>query len=66
MSGHNCAQLNIGGSFPQLHINPSVGMAFPKVIANSRLANNVNMSLLCMLPLMGVAMNVGTNMVSDR
>ena len=45
-----------------MHVNPAVGMAFPEVIANSRLANDVNMGLLCMLPLMGVAMNVGTNM----
>ncbi len=39
-------QLQISGFFVELHINPAMGMAFPKVVTDRWLSNDMEMLLV--------------------
>ena len=52
MLGIDALQLQIGEDFRKFHIEPSMGMSFPKIVANRRLTDEVQMLFLGMLPLM--------------
>ena len=47
-----------------MHINPAVGMAFPEVIANGRLVDELEMVALIVLPFVGMAVKIGPGMLS--
>ena len=60
----NTLQLQVRGSFGELHIDPAMCMVFSKVVADGRLANEMEMVPLIMLPLMCVAIDVALGMLS--
>ena len=57
-------QLQVGGCFGELHINPTVGLAFSEVITYGRLVDEMEMTSTILLPFMGVSVKVGPGMLS--
>jgi len=58
-------QFQVSRSFGELHINPSMGMAFPKIVTDRWLPSDMEMLLVfAVLPFMGVPVNVCSNMLS--
>ena len=60
----NTVQLQLGGCFSELHVDPAMGMAFAKVIADCGLIDQMKVIHLVMLPLMGVAIKISLGMLS--
>ena len=58
--GINAVQLKVSGGFTELHVEPAMCMAFPEIVADGRLVNEVKMALLIMLPLMGMTVEIGS------
>ena len=57
-------QLQISGSFSELHIDPAMRMAFPEIVADCRLVNEMKMIPSIMLPLMRVPIKIGLGVLS--
>ena len=61
----NTMQFQVSRSFGELHIHPAMGMAFPKVVTDRWLSNDMEMLLVfAVLPFMGVTVNVCSSMLS--
>ena len=60
----NTVQLQLGGCFSELHVDPAMGMAFAKVIADCGLVDQMKVIHLVMLPLMGVAIKISSGMLT--
>ena len=48
----------------KLHVNPTMSMAFSKIVTNCRLVNKMKMVQPIMLPFMRVAIEIGSCMLS--
>jgi hypothetical protein len=64
--GVDAAQLQVGGLFGQLHVNPAVGMAFAEIVTHGRLVDEMELIALIMLPFVRVTIKVGSGMLSFR
>ena len=64
MLGVDAAQFQVGGLFGQLHVNPAVGMAFAKIVADGRLVDKMEVVASIMLPFVRVTIKVGSGMLS--
>ena len=64
MLGIDALQLQIGEDFRKFHIEPSMGMSFPKIVANRRLTDEVQMLFSGMLPLMRMTIKISSDMFS--
>ena len=60
----NTVQLQLGGCFSELHVDPAMGMAYAKVIADCGLIDQMKVIHLVMLPLMGVALEISLGMLT--
>ena len=61
----DAVQLQISGHFSELQIDPAMRMAFPKIVTDRWLPNDMEMLLVfAVLPFMGVPVNVCSNMLS--
>ena len=62
--GVYAVQIQVSGPFIQLHIDPTMGMAFAKIVADRRLVDEMKMAPLIMLPFVRVAVKIGPSMLS--
>ena len=62
--GVDAVQLQVGGLFGQLHVNPAVGMAFAEIVADCRLADEMEMVPSVILPLVSVTVEIGPGMLA--
>ena len=60
----DAAQLQISGCVRELHIEPAMGMAFAKVVADGGLVDQMKVIHLVMLPLMRVAIEISSGILS--
>ena len=60
----NTVQLQLGRCFSELHVEPAMGMAFAKVIADCGLIDQMKVIHLVILPLMCVAIEISLGMLS--
>ena len=60
----DAAQFQVGGLLGQLHVEPTMGMAFAKIVADRRLVDEMKMAPLIMLPFVRVAVEIGPSMLS--
>ena len=60
----NTMQFQVSRSFGELHVNPTVGVAFSEVITYGRLVDEMEMTSTILLPFMGVSVKVGPGMLS--
>ena len=58
--GIDAVQLQVSGSFAELHVDPAMRVAFAEIIADSRLVNKMKVAPLIMLPLMGVTLEISS------
>ena len=63
MLGVDALQLELSSCFTELHVDPAMGMAFAKIVADGWLVNEMEMIPLIILPLMGVAIEIGPCML---
>jgi hypothetical protein len=59
MLGIDAVQLQESGLFGELHINPTMGMTFSKIVTDRWLSNYLDKALFAMLPIMGVSVYEG-------
>ena len=64
MLGVGALQLELSSGFSELHVDPALGMACAKIIADGWLVNKMEMIPLIILPLMGVAIEIASGMLS--
>ena len=57
-------QLKIGLCFSKVHIHPTMGMAFAKVVTDRWLCDDLDGPLPTLLPLMSMPMEKGLGMLS--
>ena len=62
--GVDAVQFQVSGFFSELHVDPAVGMAFAKIVADRWLVNEMEVVALIVLPFMRVAVKIGTGMLS--
>ena len=60
----DAAQFQFGGLFGQLHVDPSVGMAFSEIVTHGWLVNEMEVVALIMLPFMRMAIKISPGMIS--
>ena len=58
--GIDAVQFQVCRCFTELHVEPAMCMAFPEIVADGRLVNEMKMAQLIMLPLMGVTVEIGS------
>jgi len=64
MLGIDAVQLQESGLLGQLHIHPTMGMTFSKIVTDRWLTNDLNRAFLAVLPIMGMTVYVGFRMLS--
>lgn len=64
MLGVDALQLELSSCFTELHVDPAMGMAFAKIIADGWLVNKMEMVTSSILPLMGMAIEIASGMLS--
>lgn len=60
----NTMQFQVSRFFGELHIDPTMGMAFTEIVADCRLVDKMKMIPLILLPFMRVAIEIGLCMLS--
>ena len=60
----DAAQFQVSGLLSQLHVDPTMGMAFAKIVTDRRLIDEMKMAPLIMLPFVRVAVKIGPGMLS--
>ena len=59
----DAVQFQVGRPYSELHIDPTMGMAFSEIVTDCGLVNEMEMVLLIMLPFMRVAIEIGPCML---
>lgn len=64
MLGVDALQLELSSCFTELHVDPAMGMAFAKIVADGWLVNKMEMLTSIILPLMGMTIKIASGMFS--
>ena len=60
----DAVQLQVSGRFSKLHVDPTMGMAFAKIVTDRRLVDEMKVVALIMLPFMRMAVKIGPGVLS--